>query len=121
MTIFVGPNFLVQKALRRGDTLLIWKLDRLGRDLRHLINTVHDLTARGIGLKVLSGQSAAIDTTMAAGKFWHFCSFGRIWARTDSRTYQSWLSWDQWQTDGRAFWQEMDTLEETPDGLGKIV
>ncbi|MEO7108530.1 MAG: recombinase family protein, partial [Rhodoferax sp.] len=33
------------KALREGDTLVVWKLDRLGRDLRHLINTVHDLTA----------------------------------------------------------------------------
>ena len=39
------------KALRTGDTLVVWKLDRLGRDLRHLINTVHDLTGRGIGLK----------------------------------------------------------------------
>ena len=42
------------KALRKGDTLLVWKLDRLGRDLRHLVNTVHDLTDRGIGLKVLT-------------------------------------------------------------------
>ena len=56
------------KALRSGDTLVIWKLDRLGRDLRHLINTVHDLTGRGVGLKVLSGHGAAIDTTTAAGK-----------------------------------------------------
>ena len=56
------------KALRPGDTLVIWKLDRLGRDLHHLINTVHDLTGRGIGLKVLSGHGAAIDTTTAAGK-----------------------------------------------------
>jgi DNA invertase Pin-like site-specific DNA recombinase len=56
------------KALRPGDTLVVWKLDRLGRDLRHLINTVHDLTARGIGLKVLTGHGAAIDTTTAAGK-----------------------------------------------------
>ena len=56
------------KALRKGDTLAVWKLDRLGRDLRHLINTVHDLTARGVGLKVLSGHGAAIDTTTAAGK-----------------------------------------------------
>ena len=56
------------KALRDGDTLMVWKLDRLGRNLRHLINTVHDLTARGVGLKVLTGQGAAIDTTSAAGK-----------------------------------------------------
>ena len=48
------------KALRHGDTLLVWKLDRLGRDLRHLINTVHDLTTRSIGLKVLSGHGARL-------------------------------------------------------------
>lgn len=46
----------------------MWKLDRLGRDLRHLVNIVHDLTERGIGLKVLTGQGAAIDTTTASGK-----------------------------------------------------
>lgn len=56
------------KALRHGDTLVVWKLDRLGRDLRHLVNIVHDLTQRGVGLKVLTGQGAAIDTTTASGK-----------------------------------------------------
>ena len=56
------------RALRSGDTLLIWKLDRLGRDLRHLVNTVHDLTNRKVGLRVLTGQGAAIDTTTPAGK-----------------------------------------------------
>lgn len=56
------------KALRDGDTLVVWKLDRLGRDLRHLVNTVHDLTNRGIGLKVLAGHGAEIDTTTASGK-----------------------------------------------------
>ena len=56
------------KALRDGDTLVVWKLDRLGRNLHHLVNTVHDLTARGIGLRVLTGQGAAIDTTTPAGK-----------------------------------------------------
>ena len=56
------------RALRQGDTLVVWKLDRLGRNLRHLVNTVSDLTDRGIGLRVLTGQGAAIDTTTAAGK-----------------------------------------------------
>lgn len=56
------------KALRRGDALVAWKLDRLGRDLRHLVNLVHDLTEGGVGLKILTGQGAAIDTTTASGK-----------------------------------------------------
>jgi DNA invertase Pin-like site-specific DNA recombinase len=56
------------KALRDGDTLVVWKLDRLGRNLRHLVNTIHDLTYVGVGLKVLTGQGAAIDTTTAAGR-----------------------------------------------------
>jgi DNA invertase Pin-like site-specific DNA recombinase len=54
--------------VRTGATLVIWKLDRLGRNLRHLVNVVHYLNARGIGLRVLTGQGAAIDTTTAAGK-----------------------------------------------------
>ena len=56
------------QALREGDTLVVWKLDRLGRSLRHLVNTVHELTSRSIGLKVLTGHGAAIDTTTPAGK-----------------------------------------------------
>jgi len=56
------------KALREEDTLVVWKLDRLGRDLRHLVNTVHDLEKRRIGFKVLSGHGASIDTTTPAGK-----------------------------------------------------
>jgi len=56
------------KALRKDDTLVTWKLDRLGRDLRHLVNLVHDLTSRGVGLKVLAGQGANLDTTTANGR-----------------------------------------------------
>jgi DNA invertase Pin-like site-specific DNA recombinase len=56
------------KALRKDDVLVAWKLDRLGRDLRHLVNLVHELTERRVGLKILSGQGASIDTTTPAGK-----------------------------------------------------
>ncbi len=56
------------KALRAGDTLVAWKLDRLGRDLKHLVNLVDELTKRGIGLRVLAGQGANIDTTTANGR-----------------------------------------------------
>ncbi len=56
------------KALREGDILVVWKLDRLGRSLKHLINIIQDLTNRNIGFKVLTGQGANIDTTTANGK-----------------------------------------------------
>src|SRR3954452_16656998 len=65
------------KALRQGDTLVAWKLDRLGRDLRHLVNLVHDLTGRGIGLKILAGQGAQLDTTTANGRL-IFCIFAAL-------------------------------------------
>lgn len=56
------------KALRSGDTLIVWKLDRLGRDLHHLITIVHDLQNREVGFKVLAGQGANIDTTTSNGR-----------------------------------------------------
>ena len=56
------------RALRKGDVLVVWKLDRLGRNLTHLVNTVQNLAARGVGLRVLTGQGAQIDTTTAAGR-----------------------------------------------------
>ncbi len=56
------------KALREGDTLYISKLDRLGRDLKHLVTTVRGLSDRGVGLSVLTGQGANIDTTTSSGK-----------------------------------------------------
>jgi DNA invertase Pin-like site-specific DNA recombinase len=51
--------------LRPGDTLVVWKLDRLGRSLRHLVDTVTGLAARGIGFRSLQ---EAIDTTTPGGK-----------------------------------------------------
>lgn len=56
------------KALRKDDTLVIWKLDRLGRNLKHLVRLVDDLNHHGVGLKVLTGTGANIDTTTANGR-----------------------------------------------------
>ena len=56
------------KALRGGDVLVVWKLDRLGRNLGHLVALAEELKQRGIGLKVLTGHGAAVDTTTPAGK-----------------------------------------------------
>ncbi|MGH2875077.1 MAG: recombinase family protein [Solirubrobacteraceae bacterium] len=51
--------------LRAGDTLVVWKLDRLGRSLRHLIDTVRALEERGIGLRSLH---ESLDTATPAGR-----------------------------------------------------
>ena len=56
------------KALRSGDTLVVWKIDRMGRSLSHLVSTIQDLSKRGISLHVLTGQGAVLVTTMASGK-----------------------------------------------------
>lgn len=52
-------------ALHTGDTLVVWRLDRLGRSLPDLVATVNELAARGIAFESVT---EAIDTTAAAGK-----------------------------------------------------
>jgi DNA invertase Pin-like site-specific DNA recombinase len=56
---------LTKQALREGDTLVVWRLDRLGRSLRHLIETITTLAERGVGFKSLTEN---IDTTTSGGK-----------------------------------------------------
>jgi DNA invertase Pin-like site-specific DNA recombinase len=51
--------------VRKGDTLVVWRLDRLGRSLPHLITTMTDLEEQGIGFKSLTEN---IDTTTSGGK-----------------------------------------------------
>jgi DNA invertase Pin-like site-specific DNA recombinase len=59
-----GPEEAISQ-LRPGDALVVWRLDRLGRSLRHLIETITALHARGVGFKSLTEQ---IDTTTSGGK-----------------------------------------------------
>ena len=56
------------KALQPGDTLVVWKLDRLGRNLKHLVSVVDDLQQRQVGFKVVAGAGVQIDTTTANGR-----------------------------------------------------
>ena len=51
--------------LRAGDTLVVWRLDRLGRSLPHLIETIGELGARGVGFKSVQ---ESIDTTTPGGR-----------------------------------------------------
>jgi DNA invertase Pin-like site-specific DNA recombinase len=54
------------ETLRPGDILVVWRLDRLGRSMRHLITLVEDLRNRGIGFRSLN--EGVIDTTCASGE-----------------------------------------------------
>jgi DNA invertase Pin-like site-specific DNA recombinase len=60
--------------LRKGDTLIVWRLDRLGRSLKHLLTLVEDFGTRGIGFVSLT---ESIDTTTSGGKL-VFSIFGAI-------------------------------------------
>jgi DNA invertase Pin-like site-specific DNA recombinase len=51
--------------MRAGDALVVWKLDRIGRSLSHVVELVDGMQAKGIGLKVLTG---GIDTTSSTGR-----------------------------------------------------
>ena len=66
------------RALRCGDTLMVWRLDRLGRSMQHLVSLVTDLKSRGIGFRSL--RDGAIDTTSASGEliFQCFCGPGAV-------------------------------------------
>ncbi len=53
-------------TLKPGDTLVVWRLDRLGRSMPHLVGLVEELLGKGIGFRSL--QDGAIDTTTASGE-----------------------------------------------------
>jgi DNA invertase Pin-like site-specific DNA recombinase len=53
------------RTLREGDTLVVWRMDRLARSLKDLVDIIEDLHKRGIGFRSLN---ESIDTTSASGK-----------------------------------------------------
>ena len=53
------------RTLRKGDSLVVWKLDRLARSLKDLVEIVHDLNQRGVGFRSLT---ESIDTTSTGGR-----------------------------------------------------
>ena len=55
-------------ACASGDVLAVWKLDRLGRSTLELLGLIQDFEKCGIGLKVLTGAGASIDTTRPEGR-----------------------------------------------------
>ncbi|MFA0158173.1 recombinase family protein [Vibrio sp. 10N.261.46.A3] len=63
------------KTLQEGDTLVVWRLDRLGRSMAHLISLVESLMQRKVGFKSI--QDGAIDTTTASGELM-FNIFGAL-------------------------------------------
>jgi DNA invertase Pin-like site-specific DNA recombinase len=56
------------KGCASGDVLVVWKLDRLARSLHDLVVIAADLKSRNVGLKILTGEGAAVDTTHAQGR-----------------------------------------------------
>ena len=60
--------------LRPGDTVVVWRLDRLGRSLKHLIQLIEDLAEKGVGFRSLT---EGMDTTTAGGKL-IFSIFGAL-------------------------------------------
>jgi len=57
------------EAQPKAGTLVTLRMDRLDRDLRHLINLIHDLPGRGVAMKNIVGHDANLDTTTANGRF----------------------------------------------------
>ena len=119
--------------IRPGDTLVVWRLDRLGRSIRHLIDQLHVLAERGIGFRSLQ---ETIDTTSSGGRlvFHVFAALaeferdlirertnaGLVAARARGRTggRPSTLSADQVKTAQRLYAQQDMTVAQIGDVLG---
>ena len=82
-----GLNKLLE-MLREGDTLVVWKLDRLGRSVKNLVDLVVELHKRGVQFKSLTDS---IDTGTPSGRFFFhvMASLAQMVKRTDHRAHPS--------------------------------
>jgi DNA invertase Pin-like site-specific DNA recombinase len=100
--------------LREGDTLVVWRLDRLGRSLKHLIETITGLESRKIGFKSIT---ESIDTTTSGGKlifhiFGALAEFERDIIR--ERT-QAGLNWGRLREGAKSYPKDRQRLGGGPD------
>ena len=73
--------------LRPGDTLVVWKLDRLGRSVKDVLIIADDLHARGVGVKILTGKLSGSYSPHGEGKF-----FSPLWPPSPSSSGTSSMS-----------------------------
>jgi len=70
MTHRAGPGLTAALAeLRGGDTLVVWKLDQLGRSVKDVLTIANDLHAQGVGVKILTGKLSGTYSPTGEGKF----------------------------------------------------
>ena len=77
------PGFTeCMRYVREGDTLIVWRLDRLGRNMRGIINTLHELTQRGVTVRSLhDGVDTSTSTgRMVAGILMSIAEYERSWS-----------------------------------------
>ena len=66
-----GLNYML-KSLNSGDTVVVWKLDRLGRSVKHLVNVIDELIKKNVHLEILTGACHGINMNTPEGKmFFH--------------------------------------------------
>ncbi len=89
------------KARQPGNTFVVWKLDRLGRDLKLLVNTVDELRGREVGCRVLAGARAEIHSTTAPPRTGAWCSASSRLLRSSSASSSPNAPGPAWPRRGR--------------------
>ncbi len=79
--------------LRPGDTLVVWKLDRLGRSVKEVLTIADDLHARGIGVRILTGTLSGSYSPAGEGKFFFTMMAAFAGLERTSSTSAPWPAW----------------------------